>query len=74
MLLDVLAMKIICSGDKISLETDDPVAHPLPNFKWLEMQWVLHGVSAMSAAAEPWDDFFDDSDDDLPVALQNWNL
>jgi hypothetical protein len=69
MLLNVQTKQIICSGDQISLETDDPVAHPLPDLKLLEMQWVLNRVAAISAAAEPQDDFGDDSDDDLPVAL-----
>jgi hypothetical protein len=74
MLLNVQTKQIICSGDQIALETDDPVAHPLPDLKLLEMQWVLNRVTAISAAAEPQDDFGDDSDDDLPVALQkSWN-
>ena len=54
--------KTIRSGDKISLETDDPVERPLPDFKLLEMQWFLHRVAAMSGAAKPQDDFRDDGD------------
>jgi hypothetical protein len=57
--------KLICSGDVFSLKTDDPVLQPLPDFKLLEMQWFLHRVQAMSGAAEPLDDFHDDSDDDM---------
>jgi HNH endonuclease len=66
----------ICSGDEISLETDDPVSRPLPNFRLLEMQWFLHRVTAMSGAAEPQDDYYDeDSDDDIATALQDrWNV
>ncbi|KAF2189132.1 hypothetical protein K469DRAFT_701685 [Zopfia rhizophila CBS 207.26] len=66
----------ICSGYEISLETDDPVSRPLPDFRLLEMQWFLHRVTAMSGAAEPQDDFHDDdSDDDIVEALQNrWDM
>jgi HNH endonuclease len=61
----------ICSGDEISLKTDDPVLRPLPDFRLLEMQWVLHRVTALSGAAEPQDDFHDkDRDDEIMSALQ----
>ncbi|KAF1817665.1 hypothetical protein P152DRAFT_26074 [Eremomyces bilateralis CBS 781.70] len=60
----------ICSGDKNSLETDDPVARPLPDLGILEMQWLLHHVAAMSGAAEPRDDFGGDDDGDIPIALR----
>ncbi|KAF2190446.1 hypothetical protein K469DRAFT_746946 [Zopfia rhizophila CBS 207.26] len=67
---------LIRSGDEISLETDDPVLRPLPNFRLLEMQWFLHRVTAMSGAAEPQDDFHDeDSDDDIATASQDrWDI
>ncbi|KAF2184436.1 hypothetical protein K469DRAFT_688896 [Zopfia rhizophila CBS 207.26] len=64
----------ISSGYEISLQTDDPVSRPLPDFRLLEMQWFLHRVTAMSGAAEPQDDCHDDddnSDDDIVEALQN---
>jgi hypothetical protein len=67
----------IHSGCEISLETDDPVSRPLPDFNLLEMQWFLHRVTAMSGAAEPQNDFHDDesSDDDIVEALQNrWDM
>jgi len=65
----------INSGCEISLETDDPVSQPLPDFRLLEMQWFLHRVTAMSGAAEPKDNFHDDSDDDIAEALQNrWDM
>jgi len=57
-------LELICSGDNISLETSDPGELPLPNLKLLEMQWVLNRVAAMSAAAEPQNDFRDDDSDD----------
>ena len=69
-LYNVLTDQKICSGDEISLETDDPVAHPLPDLRLLEMQWFLTRVAAMSGVAEPQDEFDDDSDDDLPMAPQ----
>jgi len=68
-LYNVLTDKKICSGDEISLETDDPVAHPLPDLRLLEMQWFLTRVAAMSGAAEPQDEFDDDSDDDLVTKM-----
>jgi hypothetical protein len=74
-LLNVQTNRIICSGDQISLETNDPVEHPLPDLRLLDMQWILHRVQAMSAAAEAQDDFGDDSDDDFPAALEeSWYL
>ncbi|OCK75020.1 hypothetical protein K432DRAFT_270491, partial [Lepidopterella palustris CBS 459.81] len=54
----------ICSGHALSLTTDDPVTQPLPDRRLLEMQWFLHRVTAISGAAEPWDNFRDDSDDE----------
>jgi hypothetical protein len=63
----------ICSGDTISLATDDPVMRPLPHYGLLEMQWILQRVAAMSGAAEVYDNF--DSDDDNAMALCNeWDL
>jgi HNH endonuclease len=63
----------ICSGQKITLTTDDPVARPLPHPVLLEMQWILHRVATMSAAAEIYDGF--DNDDDDEMALYNeWDL
>jgi hypothetical protein len=58
--------KVICSRDRIFLKTNKPEEYPLTNFQLLEVQWFLHRVTAMSAAAEPQDKFGDDSDDDLP--------
>jgi hypothetical protein len=61
----------ICSGDEVSLETDDTVLRPLPDFRLLEMQWILHRVTALSGAAEPQDDFHDkDCDNEIVSALQ----
>jgi hypothetical protein len=61
--------RIIRSEKKISLITDDPVTRPLPHPALLEMQWILHRVTAMSGAAGIYDDF--DNDDDDAMALQN---
>jgi hypothetical protein len=42
----------IQSGEVIILQTDDPDNKPLPSQDLLEMQWVLHRLSALSGAAE----------------------
>lgn len=52
----------IHSGDFITLHTDSPDTHPLPSFELLEMQWFLHRVAALSAAADVYDDEFDEDD------------
>ena len=62
----------ICSGQKISLTTDDPVTRPLPHPALLEMQWMLHRVAAMSGAAEIYDDF-DNDDDEAMTLLDEWD-
>jgi hypothetical protein len=58
--------KKICSGDKITLRTDDPDKKPLPSSSLLEMQWALHRLTALSRAAEvdP-DPHHDESDGDI---------
>ena len=56
--------KEICSGDEIYLETNDPERLPLPDWKILEMQWILHRVTALSAAAEPRDELDLEAEDE----------
>ncbi|KAF2467435.1 uncharacterized protein BDR25DRAFT_358559 [Lindgomyces ingoldianus] len=53
---------VIYSRYEISHKTDDPASRPLPNFRLLEIQWILHR-----------DDFRDDDDnsDDIAEALRN---
>lgn len=41
----------IKSGDVITLFTDDPVDYPLPSPEIIELQWHLHQIAALSAAA-----------------------
>jgi hypothetical protein len=60
---------MIRSGDEIYLETNDPEGLPLPDWRILDMQWILHRVTALSAAAEPRDDFNKEGDDDWDMAL-----
>jgi hypothetical protein len=43
----------ICSGDIITLTTDDPDEKPSPSLVLLEMQWFLHRVPTLGGAAEP---------------------
>src|SRR3984885_8638742 len=63
----------IRSGDMISLTTDDPVTRPLRHYGLLEMQWIMQRVTAMSGAAEIYDDFNDD-DDDAMALCNEWDL
>lgn len=53
----------ICSGDRITLRTEDPATMPLPSIDLLEMQWVLHRLTALSGGAEPIDLALDSDDD-----------
>ena len=69
LLFDFPTKQEICSGQKISLTTDDPKMRPLPKFALLEMQWILHRLAAMSGVAEIHDDFDNDDDDAMPL----WN-
>jgi hypothetical protein len=72
-LFDFRTGQRICSGQRISLTTDDPDNQPLPHLALLEMQWVLHRLTAMSGAAEIYDDFNDD-DDDAMALCNEWDL
>ncbi|OJJ42536.1 hypothetical protein ASPZODRAFT_29091 [Penicilliopsis zonata CBS 506.65] len=51
-LLDCQVDKKLCSGDWIVLTTDDPVNRPLPSFNLLEMQWVLHRLTALCGGGD----------------------
>ena len=68
-LFNLPSRREIYSGDRISITTDDPKTRPLPDYGLLEMQWILHRVSAMSGAAEIYDDF----DDDAMVICNEWD-
>lgn len=54
----------VCSGQRFTLQTEDPVCLPLPSFVLLEMQWKLNQIVSLSAAAEDteWEDELDDGD------------
>lgn len=41
----------IKSGDIITLTTADPITHPHPDVRILELQWVMNCVAAMADAA-----------------------
>jgi hypothetical protein len=60
-----LTEEVICSGDFVTLEVQDPDQYPLPSFELLEMQWTLHMVAAISGAAEAPDDPYDPELDDV---------
>ncbi|OJJ51244.1 hypothetical protein ASPZODRAFT_21730 [Penicilliopsis zonata CBS 506.65] len=55
---------VISSGDVIELTTPDPESLPLPNEDLLELQWTLHRLSALCAAAGWQPPDYDDDDDD----------
>ena len=49
------------SGNVITIRTKDPISHPLPDMRLLEMQWVLNRLTALRGTAEPDDiDYYDD--------------
>ncbi|PWY73404.1 hypothetical protein BO83DRAFT_388766 [Aspergillus eucalypticola CBS 122712] len=62
---------IICSGDRITVTTPDPEKFPLPDLDLLDLQWTLHRLGAMCAAAgwQPADQADDDDDDDDEIYL-----
>ncbi|KAK2827871.1 hypothetical protein FQN49_007257 [Arthroderma sp. PD_2] len=55
----------ITSGDIITLRTDDPEHLPLPDIELFRLQWLLHRVTSLSAAAE-YDSDEEDYDDFAP--------
>ncbi|KKZ61436.1 hypothetical protein EMCG_03949 [[Emmonsia] crescens] len=55
--------KKICSGDQIVMKTIDKKRFPLPDPAILDMQWVLHALTAMSAGAEPLEELYENDDD-----------
>jgi hypothetical protein len=73
-LLHMATRQELYSGTKISFTTDNSVTRSLPHFALLEMQWILHRVTAMSAAAEVYDDFDNNGDDDDDAMMvQAWD-
>ena len=63
-LIDCPSGKVITSGTRIAIKTDDPHKRPLPSFALLEMQWNLQRVAALSGMAEWRDQNYGDSDSD----------
>jgi hypothetical protein len=63
-LFDHLTDQKLCSGDIFTLRTDDPKIRPLPSKEILEMQWVLHRLTALSGGAEVTTSYYDSDDDD----------
>lgn len=62
-LLDCDSCNVLQSGDLITVTTDDPESLPLPSFEILHLQWILHRVRALAAAAGFDDEFGEDDDD-----------
>lgn len=61
--------KKICSGDQIVMKTIDKERFPLPDPAILDMQWVLHAITAMSAGAEPLEELYENDDDYSHAAM-----
>jgi len=73
-LLNVETEQIIRSGDEIWLETDNPLLMPLPDWRILDMQWVLQRLAAISGAAEAKGDLIgsdEESDDSVTFLEEN---
>lgn len=66
-LYDVDTDKPISSGEAITITTNDPDQLPLPNIEILRLQWILHRVVALAAAAGYQEDSNDDKDYDTGV-------
>jgi hypothetical protein len=65
-LFNHLTCQELCSGDIITLQTDDPENKPLPSKDLLEMQWLLHRATALSGGAEAIPTYYNsDNDSDL---------
>lgn len=45
------ALGVISSGDVFQITTHNPKIHPLPSFEILQLQWLMHRVRALAAAA-----------------------
>lgn len=59
--------KLLSTGYRFTMTTTDPIRYPLPSRQLLQMQWLLHQVTAMSGGAEIGDDF-DQGDDQEDAA------
>ena len=46
------AARLLRSGDRLILRTDDPSDRPLPNWHLLEMQWIFQHIVGMSGTAK----------------------
>lgn len=62
-LFNAQTQSIICSGDEIIITTPNPDELPLPDMELLHLQWILHRLAALCAAAGLYDDEFHEDDD-----------
>jgi hypothetical protein len=65
----------VCSGDIITVTTQDPKNNPLPSMALLELQWCLTRVLALSGAAEfpNWEAFDDTSEEEKEPEVKQEN-
>ncbi|PGG99233.1 hypothetical protein AJ79_08625 [Helicocarpus griseus UAMH5409] len=65
----------IHSGTILTLHTDDPETKPLPSTALLEMQWILHRLTALSGAADiffsEFDQYGDSSDASFDLGVSD---
>ena len=62
-LWDVRTERKICSNDQIIMKTVDKERYPLPDPAILDMQWILHGITALSAGPKPPEELSEEDDD-----------
>lgn len=61
---------LIVSGDEIRITTDNPVDLPLPDWEFVSLQWTLHRLAALCAAAGYQPDIeYGDEDPDVDAAV-----
>lgn len=49
---DARSSRLVCSGDVVTLVTQNPETHPLADMRIVEMRWVMDRVVAVSGLAE----------------------
>ncbi|KAK2875674.1 hypothetical protein FQN49_001507 [Arthroderma sp. PD_2] len=58
----------VVSGTEIVMKTSDPDNLPLPDWDLLDLQWVLQRLTALSGAADVYDDYDDDDSSEIQLS------